>query len=79
MASQTLNSFNIQKISFTGENSSSQLVKSLHETGFAVISDHPITGERINEFYAAWGKFFASDSKMDWKFDPKTQVRRGDR
>jgi len=76
MASASISSkFNIQTIPYQGSaDSPKALVESLHTTGFAVITDHPITAERIKQFYASWGKFFASEKKHDWKFDPETQA-----
>ena len=49
-----------------------RFARSLSETGFAVLRDHPITREEIAEMYAAWADFFASESRFDFAADPET-------
>ena len=51
----------------------SALATSLHETGFAVPTNHPISVQRMADFYAAWGAFFADEGKQDWLRDPVNQ------
>ena len=59
--------FDIATLSYTDPESPAEFARSLHETGFAVLTDHPIGPERIASAYAAWGTFFNSDAKHDWK------------
>jgi len=47
-----------------------EFVKSLKETGFTVLSHHPIPHELIDKVYKEWAGFFASQSKFDYLFDP---------
>jgi isopenicillin N synthase-like dioxygenase len=56
-------SFDIQTVSFSAASAPADFTRSLRETGFAVLTGHPIGPERIAEAYAAWGKFFNSESK----------------
>jgi len=50
-----------------------RLTESLVGTGFAVVTDHPVSRELIFETYAEWEAFFASPAKHDYTFDPKSQ------
>ena len=65
--------FDIATLSYTEADSPAEFARSLHETGFAVLTDHPITPERIASAYDAWGAFFNSESKHDWAVDPERQ------
>ena len=65
--------FDIQTVSYTDPNAPAAFTKSLRETGFAVLTDHPIGPERIEAAYTAWGGFFNSDLKHDWLVDPERQ------
>lgn len=58
--------FEIATVSYTDDAAPAKFARSLHETGFAVLTDHPITPERIDATYAAWGAFFNSPSKFEW-------------
>jgi isopenicillin N synthase-like dioxygenase len=66
-------SFDIRTVSFTSPGAPAEFARSLGETGFAVLTDHPITPDRIEGAYAAWGGFFASAGKHDWLADPERQ------
>lgn len=46
--------------------------RSLRETGFGVIANHPIDPVLMDECYALWAAFFQSDDKWQYIFDPKT-------
>lgn len=65
--------FDIQTVSFTSPDAPAAFTRSLRETGFAVLTDHPIGAERIREAYAGWGRFFNADTKTDWMVDPERQ------
>ena len=64
---------NVQTVDFTASNASEMLAQSLHETGFAVLTNHPISSDRIASAYTAWSGFFSDESKNDWLFDPDNQ------
>ena len=49
-----------------------QFSASLKEIGFAVVRNHGVVQQLIDEAYAAWGKFFHSSEKNNYPFDPKT-------
>jgi isopenicillin N synthase-like dioxygenase len=65
--------FDIQTVSYTGARAPAEFTRSLRETGFAVLTDHPIGPERIAQAYEAWGGFFNSDAKHDFTVNPETQ------
>ncbi len=65
--------FEIQTVSYTSPEAPAAFTRSLRETGFAVLTDHPITSDRIEAAYGAWGVFFNSETKHDWLADPQRQ------
>ena len=65
--------FDIQTVNYTSADAPAAFTKSLRETGFAVLTDHPITPDRIQAAYGAWGGFFNSEEKHDFLVDPETQ------
>jgi len=65
--------FDIATLSYTAADSPAEFARSLHETGFAVLTDHPIGPERIASAYAAWGEFFNSEAKHGWAVDADRQ------
>ena len=50
-----------------------RLASSLKETGFAVLSGHPISPDLVRETYAEWERFFADPARIDYTFDPEAQ------
>ena len=58
--------FEIASVAYDAPDAPAAFAKSLHETGFAVLSNHPITPDRIDAAYASWGGFFNSDAKHEW-------------
>ncbi len=65
--------FDIQTVSYTGADAPAAFTTSLRETGFAVLTDHPIGQDRIQATYDAWGRFFNSDEKHEYTVDPVAQ------
>ncbi len=49
-------------------------VKSLRETGFAVIKNHPVPPDLIFSTYKEWEDFFKSEEKFAYTFDPRVQA-----
>ena len=82
MYNNAYNEFNVNKdkmnhqietIDYKSANAKHKLVESLHNTGFAVLYNHPIDQKQITSVYAEWEKFFNDDEKYSYKFDPETQ------
>ena len=63
----------IETVDYTAPDAGDRLARSLRETGFAVLANHPIRADRIDEAYALWGGFFASDSKLNYLRDYEKQ------
>ena len=58
----------ILTIDYQSNNLGSNLTKSLKNTGFAVIKNHPISKKLISSIYDEWKIFFSSDSKHNYLF-----------
>ncbi|MEM7507200.1 MAG: 2OG-Fe(II) oxygenase family protein [Pseudomonadota bacterium] len=65
--------FAIRTVSYTDPEAPAAFVRSLRETGFAVLTDHPITRKQMVRTYAQWGEFFGSSAKHDYLVDPARQ------
>ena len=63
----------IQTIDFRAPNAGNQFAESLHHTGFAILHNHPIDYNLINNVYKDWETFFSSEEKYSFTFNPKTQ------
>ena len=63
--------FNMLAVDYHDVNAGEKFTQSLHETGFAVLKNHPIAQTQIEDMYRLWGDFFSSDEKHDYLFDPK--------
>ena len=63
----------VEIVDYQASDAKETLARSLHNTGFAVLANHPIAPERIDELYAEWGRFFAGDTKMGFERDLETQ------
>lgn len=63
---------NVQTINQLSPSAGSDFVRSLRETGFAVLRDHPIPAALLDRIDADWRAFFASDEKDAYLFDPST-------
>lgn len=64
----------IGTVDFNDPKAPAELVRYLKETGFVVIRNHPISEDLIKSVYKEWEKFFASEDKQKYLFDPKDQV-----
>lgn len=58
--------FSVLAIDIDDKNASTLFAKSLRETGFAILKNHSISTEIIDEMYASWAAFFASDNRFDF-------------
>ena len=57
---------NVAKIRFNYKYAPAAFTKSLKETGFGVITDHPIDLSLMERVYNEWKQFFNSDSKFKY-------------
>jgi isopenicillin N synthase-like dioxygenase len=63
----------VQTVSYTAKDAAETLTRSLHETGFAILEDHPISSEQVQSIYDNWGAFFASEAKHEFLRDMEKQ------
>lgn len=63
----------VLKVDFQAENAASEFTRSLEETGFGVLYNHPIDMNLVREVYAEWEGFFNSDYKKDYTYSKDTQ------
>lgn len=59
----------IKVVDFNSPDAPEQFSRSLKETGFGVIANHPINQELIDWAYDKWGVFFNSDEKHNYPFN----------
>ena len=63
----------VAQVDFHSATASQDFAKSLEETGFAVIKNHPIDYQLVEKVFAEWESFFASDYKMNYIYNNDTQ------
>lgn len=63
----------MQVIDYQAKNAGQQFVASLKETGFGVLTNHPIQKELVESIYNHWQHFFLFGNKEDYAFDPEKQ------
>ena len=57
-------------VDYRHPNAAQDFCKSLHETGFGVLSMHPLDQALVEGIYAEWLEFFNSDAKNRYPQDP---------
>lgn len=63
----------ILTVDYQSPHASLQLAESLHNTGFAVLTNHPLCWEEIECSYQEWQVFFNSEYKHRYQFNPDKQ------
>lgn len=61
----------IDAIDFRADDAEPRFVASLRDTGFGVLRNHPLDETTVSDVYARWARFFDSDDKLDYRFDPQ--------
>jgi isopenicillin N synthase-like dioxygenase len=59
-------------VDYRAPNAAQQFGRSLHETGFAVLSNHPLDQPLVSGIYDEWLAFFGTDAKHRYAFDPQS-------
>jgi isopenicillin N synthase-like dioxygenase len=59
-------------VDYRAPNAAQQFGRSLHETGFAVLSNHPLDQPLVSGIYDEWLAFFGTDAKHHYAFDPQS-------
>ena len=63
----------VRTVSYKSQNNSHEFTQSLHQTGFSVLTDHPIDIDLINSVYDEWKKFFNNEKKHHYIYDTVKQ------
>jgi isopenicillin N synthase-like dioxygenase len=63
----------IQVVDYTAPDAAEKFVKSLHETGFGVLINHPVKQSLVESIYKNWQAFFLTEEKHSLAFDPIKQ------
>ena len=64
---------NVRKVNYKDQNAAHEFTRSLRQTGFSVLTDHPVDMNLIETVYSEWADFFASDNKNKYPYDPVRQ------
>ena len=64
---------NLVAVDYQAENAAELFTKSLRETGFGVLKNHPIQQSLVESIYANWQEFFNGSSKNDYLYNKDTQ------
>ncbi|MEO6279166.1 2OG-Fe(II) oxygenase family protein [Roseateles sp.] len=63
----------VQVVDYRSPDAAEKFTRSLHETGFGVLTNHPIRQALVEKIYADWLAFFNSESKHGFAFSKETQ------
>ena len=63
----------ILKLNYLSTEFEKDFTSSLHETGFAIVDNHPISQDLIDKVYNDWKFFFNDNRKNDYLFDYEKQ------
>ncbi len=64
---------NVLKVNYREPNAPSEFTRSLRQTGFGVLTGHPIDKELIDNVYSEWKDFFNSNNKNEYLFSTEQQ------
>lgn len=60
-------------VDYHAENAAELFAKSLKETGFGVLKNHPISQDKVESIYKNWYDFFCTQEKHDFLYDKEHQ------
>ncbi|MGL6046324.1 MAG: isopenicillin N synthase family dioxygenase [Vogesella sp.] len=64
---------NVRVVDYRAPDAAEQFTRSLHETGFGVLVNHPIPQDLVESIYRDWLAFFGTDEKHDFAFSVDKQ------
>ena len=64
---------NVQKVNYNQKDAPYEFTRSLKQTGFSILTNHPIKKDLIDNVYMEWKSFFNSSLKNKYLFDPIKQ------
>ncbi|WP_425642518.1 isopenicillin N synthase family dioxygenase [Marinomonas gallaica] len=63
----------LEAVDYRSPNAAQDFVKSLRETGFGVLKNHPIRQQLVSNIYRNWQDFFNSAEKHTYRYNVGTQ------
>src|SRR6218665_2614564 len=63
----------VRAVDYPAPEAAEQFTRSLHETGFGVLVNHPIQQTLVEKIYADWLQFFGTDEKHQFAFSKEKQ------
>lgn len=63
----------VQVVDYQDPDAAAKFTQSLHQTGFGVLKNHPISQALVERIYATWLDFFNADDKHQFAFSKETQ------
>lgn len=60
----------IQPVDYRSPDAAKKFTESLHNTGFGVLTNHPLSQTRLETIYKEWYEFFLTEAKNKYQFDP---------
>ncbi len=63
----------VLSVNYQSPTAPQDFARSLKNTGFAVLTNHPLPWGKIEKVYAEWREFFKSPERFNYPFDKKTQ------
>lgn len=61
----------ITPVDFTSPTAAKDFAESLHNTGFGILTNHPLSQQLLNTVYEEWYGFFQSEAKHAYAYDPQ--------
>ncbi|MBC3933038.1 isopenicillin N synthase family oxygenase [Undibacterium curvum] len=59
----------IQPVDYRDPDAAKKFTESLHQTGFGVLTNHPLSQTLLNTIYQEWYEFFQTDAKHKYNYD----------
>ncbi len=63
----------VRVVDYRAADAAEQFTRSLHETGFGVLVNHPLPQSLVEKIYGDWLGFFNGTGKHDFAYSPQTQ------
>jgi len=63
----------LEAVDYQSPTAAQDFVKSLRETGFGVLKNHPIRQQLVSDIYKNWHDFFNSEEKHNFRYNVGTQ------
>ena len=65
---------NVQTVDFQSDSAGKQFAQSLHDSGFVVLKNHPVSQQKLDRLYHAWFEFFQNNENRTIYTTRKTKM-----